>query len=166
MAGTRVLSAQLSVADEAATQALRLDRGDVVIDLVRIRLADGQPISVDHAMFPASRFPGLLELPLGGSVYELLDTHYSTRPKEAVEGIEVVTASTDEAKLLGVATGAPLLSITRTTVDAADEPFEYSLDLFRADRIRIVVHTPGQGAVTRVPHRTGQVLEVRPQRAE
>ena len=105
VAGTRVMSARLSAADEAAAQALRLPAGDLVIDLVRIRLADGSPISVEHAMLPADRFPGLLELPLGGSVYELLEERYATRPKEALERIEVVAASPDEAMVLDVAAG-------------------------------------------------------------
>ncbi len=165
VAGTRVLSARLSEADEAAAQALRLRAGDLLVDLVRIRLADGSPISVEHAMLPADRFPGLLELPLGGSVYELLEEHYSTRPKEAVERIEVVTASPDEAVILDVAAGAPLLSITRTTNDTEDEPFEFSHDLFRGDRTRIVVRTPGHGGVTRASRGRGQVIELRGQAA-
>jgi GntR family transcriptional regulator len=162
VAGTRVMSARLSAADEAAAQALRLHAGDLVIDLVRIRLADGSPISVEHAMLPADRFPGLLELPLGGSVYELLEERYATRPKEALERIEVVAASPDEAMVLDVAAGAPLLSITRTTTDTEDEPIEFSHDLFRADRTRIVVRTPGQG-VARASRGRGRVIELRSQ---
>jgi len=93
VAGTRVISAGPSGAEEPAARALGIQRGDLVIDLVRIRLADGSPMSVEHAMLPVGRFPGLLELPLGGSVYELLDEHFGTRPGEAVERIEVVAAS-------------------------------------------------------------------------
>jgi GntR family transcriptional regulator len=162
VAGTKVLSARLAPPSKLATAALRLKSGGLVVDLVRIRFADGVPMSVEHGMFPADRFPGLLELPLGGSVYELLDTQFGTRPKEAVERIDVVTASADEAKVLDVAAGAPLLSITRTTVDEAGEPFEYSLDLFRADRTSLVVHTPGQGAVNRVSRSTGQLVQKHP----
>jgi GntR family transcriptional regulator len=165
VAGTRVLSARLSAADEPTARALRLHAGDLVIDLVRIRLADGSPISVEHAMFPADRFGGMLELPLGGSVYELLEEHYGTRPKEAVERIEVVTASPDEAMILDVSPGAPLLSITRTTTDAADEPFEFAHDLFRGDRTRIVVRIPGDGGMTRAAPGRGQVIEMRGQAA-
>ena len=76
-------------------------------------------------MLPADRFPGMLEMPLGGSVYELLEERYDTRPKEAVERIEVVSASSDEALILDVAAGSPLLSITRTTTDGQDEPIEF-----------------------------------------
>ena len=163
VAGTRVLSARLAEADDLSAQALRARPGELVVDLVRIRLADGSPISVEHAMLPADRFPGLLELPLGGSVYELLEERYGTRPKEALERIEVVAASPDEAMVLDVAAGAPLLSITRTTTDTDDEPIEFSHDLFRADRTRIVVRTPGQGGVARASRGRGRVIELRSQ---
>jgi GntR family transcriptional regulator len=162
VAGTRVVSARLAAADEPAAQALRLRPGELVIDLVRIRLADGSPISVERLMLPADRFPGLLELPLGGSVYELLAEHFGTRPDEAVERIEVVAASPEEAMILDVPAGAPLLSITRTTTDEQGEPFEFSHDLFRSDRTRIVVRTPGErGGITRTTRGRGQVIELR-----
>lgn len=165
VAGSRIVSAGLAVADETAARELRLRPGGLVIDLVRIRLADGSPISVEHAMLPADRFPGLLELPLGGSVYELLDEHFDTRPKEALERIEVVTASPDEAQILEVQAGAPLLSITRTAVDSADEPFEFSHDLFRGDRTRIIVRSPGHDSAADAYQGQGRVIELRPQTA-
>jgi Bacterial regulatory proteins, gntR family/UTRA domain len=59
LAGTRVISAGLSGADEPAAHALGIQRGDLLIDLVRIRLADGSPISMERVMLPADRFPGL-----------------------------------------------------------------------------------------------------------
>ena len=140
-AGTRVLSAALVRADEVTRAELRLPADGYVLEVVRIRLADGTPISLEHARLPAHRFPGLLELPLGGSLYELLDTHFGVRPDEAVEHIEVVPAGRDEAAVLDVAVAAPLLSITRTTTAADGEPFEHSHDLFRADRTTITVRT-------------------------
>jgi len=144
-AGTRVLSAQILAGEDATCIALGLRPGSLVVALRRIRLADGIPISLEHANFPADRFPGMLELPLGGSIYELLHQQFNTDPGEAVELIEVVTATSEEAALLDVEAGTPLLSVTRTTVDAAGTPFEFSGDLFRADRTRITVHTPGTG---------------------
>jgi len=131
---------------------------------VRIRLADGSPISLERAKLPAKRFPGLLELPLGGSVYELIEEHFGTKPQDAVERIEVVLASADEAAILEVEPGAPLMAITRTTADQDGEPIEFSRDLFRADRIRIVVRTEGSGVGSAhdVPGRA-RVVELRAQ---
>ena len=162
-AGTRVLSAALVAADATALRELGLEEGALVLRLLRVRLADGIPISVEEALLPADRFPGLLELPLGGSVYELLEEHYGTRPGEAVERIEVMLASGDQAVILDVEPGAPLLSIVRTTLDEAGEPIEHSHDLFRGDRTRIVVRSPGRGGMTRAARGGGQLVELRAQ---
>jgi GntR family transcriptional regulator len=161
-AGSRVVRVGVSTADADAASALGLAPSDFVIDLVRIRLADGVPISLEHAMFPAELVPGLPERELGGSLYELLDQEYCLRPDEATEHIEVVSASTDEAAILSIDTGAPLLSITRTTRDARGVAFEYSHDLFRADRTRISVKVRGTPSSEKARLR-GRVVELMPE---
>lgn len=158
-AGSRIVSTSMVAADETARTALGLGSGAYVFDVVRIRLADGTPISLEHVRLPADRFPGLLDQPLGGSLYELLEEHYGTAPGEAVEHIEVVPAGEDEASILGVEAGAPLLSISRTTQDLDGVPFELSHDLFRADRTTITVRTP---ATTRARDGAGRVVQLRP----
>lgn len=140
--GSRIISTSMVVADEQSAAALELETGSYVVDLVRIRLADGAPISLEHVRLPAERFPRLLELPLGGSLYDLLTEHYDTSPAEAEERIEVTPASTDEASILDTEPGAPLLSIHRVTRDQHGAVFESSHDLFRADRTTITVRTP------------------------
>jgi GntR family transcriptional regulator len=159
-AGSRIVSTGMVAADEEARTALGLVVGDYVLDLVRIRLADGSPISLEHARLPAELFPGLLDLPLGGSLYELLQEHYGTVPGEAVEHIEVVPAAEDEGSILAVEPGAALLSITRTTQDGDGRIFEFSHDLFRADRTTITVRTPA----SRSRSNHGRVVQLRPRR--
>lgn len=146
-AGTRVVKTALLPADKTTADALGLNEGDLVYELVRLRLAEGMPISFETAKLPAARFPGLLERPLGVSIFELLASEYDTQAHESVERIEVEKADAREAKLLGIDTHGALLAITRTTCDQKGVPFEFSLDLFRADRIRIVVRTPGAPAI-------------------
>lgn len=141
VAGTQVLSATMAGADELAADHLALPAGSLLLDIVRIRLADGVPISLERARLPAEIFPGLLELPLGGSLYELLDTSYGVRPDDVVEHLEVVDASAEEAGLLGVSVRTPLLAITRTSSTSDGVPFEFSEDLFRADRTRVTFRT-------------------------
>ena len=141
-AGSRVVSTAMLPADEQTRTALGLDGDAYVADVVRLRLADGIPISLEHIRLPADRFAGLLDLPLGGSLYDLLESEYDVRPGEAVEHIEVVEAGEHEASILGVEVGAALLSITRTTHDFDGQVFEFSHDLFRADRTTITVRTP------------------------
>jgi GntR family transcriptional regulator len=148
-AGSRVVSTSLALVDPDTSEALGLSVGEYVIDVVRIRLADGTPISLERVRLPARYFPGLLDLPLGGSLYDLLAEHYATVPVEAVERIEVATATDDEASILAIEPGAALLSITRTTRDAAGRRFEFSHDLFRADRTVITMTSGGQSSWSR-----------------
>jgi GntR family transcriptional regulator len=117
VAGTRVLSARLAEPADNAAQALHTRPGELVV-----------------------------ELPLGGSVYELIEEHFGVRPHHATERIEVTLAAPDEAMILDILPGAPLLAITRTVTDVDGEPVEFSRDLFRADRTRIVVNTEGSGS--------------------
>jgi GntR family transcriptional regulator len=146
VAGTQVLSATISGADDIAANNLAVPIGSQVIDIVRIRLADGVPISLERLQLPAGIFPGLLEMPLGGSIYDLLGSHYGITPDVVVEHLEVTEASSDEAPLLGVNVRAPLLAITRTSATSAGVPFEFSHDLFRADRTRVTFRTRAERA--------------------
>jgi GntR family transcriptional regulator len=135
----RVLSTATVEADADTAAALGMAERALVLEVVRVRLADGDPISLERALFPAERFPDLLDRSLGGSLYELLETHYGLVPGEAEERIEVVAAGAADARLLGLRRGAPLLAVARTAWDAGGRAFERSHDLFRADRARIVV---------------------------
>ena len=164
--GSRIISTAIAEADEETASSLGLDADSFVVDVVRIRLADGSPISLEHARLPAERFPQLLDLPLGGSLYDLLEEHYDTVPGEAEEHIEVVPASDDQASILGTEPGAALLSITRTTQDQRGQVFEYSHDLFRADRTVISVRTPAATratGATKGQRGSGRVVALRPQ---
>jgi GntR family transcriptional regulator len=139
-----VLSTATIEADAETAAALGLAAAALVLEVVRVRLADGEPISLERALFPADRFPGLLDRSLGGSLYELLETQYAVVPGEAEERIEVVSAGTAEARLLELRRGAPLLAVARTAWDVDGRAFERSHDLFRGDRARIVVRLPRQ----------------------
>jgi len=146
VAGTRVLSATMSGADDSTATHLEVPAGSLVVDIVRIRLADAVPLSLERVRLPADLVPGLLELPLGGSIYDLLDQRYGMKPQDVVEHLEVVEANPEEAALLGVADRAALLAITRTSRAADGTAFEYSNDLFRADRTCVTFRTKAERA--------------------
>jgi GntR family transcriptional regulator len=135
----RVISTATIAAAVDVAEALALDPGELVHEIVRVRLADDAPISLERASFPAERFPGLLDRALSGSLYELFETEYGLIPDQAEERLEVVDAGVAEARLLDIPHHSSLVSIARTAWDSAGVPFEFSRDLFRADRVRIVV---------------------------
>ena len=141
VAGARVLAAAEIPASAAASAALEIGPGDPVYEVRRLRLADGQPILLEHSLFPAQRCPRLLEYRLDGSLYELLEEKYGQRPHRAKESLEPVTAGVREAEALQIAEGAALMLVERTAYAKSGVPLEFARDLFRGDRTRVVVWT-------------------------
>src|SRR5204862_8130820 len=99
----RVLSTATLGADAETAAALGLPAGALVLEVVRVRLADQQPISLERARFPADRFPGLLDRSLSGSLYEMLEADYGLHPSQAEERGGGVGATAVEARALDVA---------------------------------------------------------------
>jgi GntR family transcriptional regulator len=141
VAGARVLAAAQIVASAAAAAALELAEGDPVLEVRRIRLADGKPMVIEHSLFPAALCPDMLECRLDGSLYDLLDERYGLRPYRARELLEPVVAGVREAEALEVDEGAPLMLVERTAYSVTGRPLEFARDLFRGDRTRVVVWT-------------------------
>ena len=110
-----------------------------MLEIVRVRLADGEPISLERALFPAERFPGLLDRSLGGSLYELLRVAVRPRAGRGGGAHRGRGGRRGRGEAAGLRRGAPLLAVARTAWDADGRAFERSHDLFRADRARIVV---------------------------
>jgi len=126
---------------EAGARVVSARQVDGELEIVRVRLADGEPFALERSRFPAGRFDGLLELDLTGSLYELLAERFDAAPVRAVERIEPVLADADEANALGVDAGTPLMLVDRTAYDADGLVVETARDVFRGDRTRIVAWT-------------------------
>jgi GntR family transcriptional regulator len=147
-AGARMVRAVTRPASRAELRALGLDRGDAVHEVVRVRSANRQPLAIEQSCFPAALFPDLLQQRLTGSLYRLLARRYDRAPHTATEVLEPVIASAEQAGLLRVAQGSPLMLIERTAYAVSGTPVEHALDVFRADRTRITVRT-GLGPAAR-----------------
>jgi GntR family transcriptional regulator len=149
LAGTSALSDQLRGLGVAAGARVRsaVERaaepdeellGQTVYAIERVRLANGEPVALERGAYAADAFPGLLDGPLGGSLYELIRERYDEVPARAVERLEPALARADEAEALGIETGAPVMLVDRTAYSAAGRPLERSRDVFRGDRTRLV----------------------------
>ena len=62
---------------------------------------------------------------------------------KAVERLVAVLADAEQAALLGIEVGDPLMAIERSRTTPDDQPLEYSTDLFRGDRTRVIAWAYG-----------------------
>lgn len=134
---TRVLGATLGLAWPDEVRTLRLAPDEPVVRVVRLRLVEGVPWSLDTSVLPSRRYPGLLHHDLTGSLYAVLTSEYGLELDHADETVEAVPADGERAALLEVAPGSALLEIRRVAHQVDGSPVEYAHDFFRADRTRV-----------------------------
>lgn len=124
--------------DHAEAEALGLAPGDLVHVVEGTSLADGQPLAVFRSVFPAARFPDLLDhVAQSGSITAALAasglpdyTRQSTR-------ITAKLASQMQALALQITEGAPVLRSEAVNADADRQPVEYGLTWFAGDRVTL-----------------------------
>jgi GntR family transcriptional regulator len=137
---SRVLDQEVSPAPAEVATKLMIDSASPVFRLRRLRLAEGEPMGVQTAYLPLGLVPGIADAPFaGGSLYELLQSHYSLHPARARETYCVVPAGREEAGLLRVPVGSPAMAAERVTFLADGQALEYVQSVMRGDRYRIVV---------------------------
>jgi GntR family transcriptional regulator len=136
---TRILDVGYVTADEHLSDLLGIRPGGRALRLHRLRLADGEPMSIDTSHLPARRFPGLRkQLERHASLYETLRTDYGINLAEAEETIETVLADPHDARLLGVDPGSPLLLLSRHAIDSTGQPVEWAQSWYRGDRYKFI----------------------------
>ncbi|MEU6841496.1 GntR family transcriptional regulator [Streptomyces sp. NPDC046716] len=114
---------------EAAAR-LGLDEGEPVVDLIRLRKLDGVPAMVERSTFLLDAGVHLFAVdPDAGSVYEALiargvDLHHARHT------IDAIAAGPQDADLLGIDPGQPLLRVRRLAFTRDGTPVEYADDRY------------------------------------
>ncbi|WP_047869430.1 GntR family transcriptional regulator [Nocardiopsis sp. RV163] len=136
---TRILDVSYINADDQLAELLAIRSGGRVLRIERLRLANGEPMAVETAHLAARRFPGLRrQLDRYASLYEALASAYDVSLAEAEASIETVLATPDEARLLGVDVGLPLVLHCQHSFDGDGHPVEWVRSLYRGDRYKFV----------------------------
>jgi GntR family transcriptional regulator len=131
--GARVLSAE-----ERDSMEAEAELGPRVYAIHRVRFANGEPVALERAALAADAYPGLLDERLDGSLYDVIRARNDEVPVRAVERLEPVLATAEEADALDVAEGAPLMQVERMAYGRSGRALERSRDVFRGDRTRVV----------------------------
>lgn len=139
--GMEVSSTVLDVEGDSAgpvvARLLRIDPGDRIVRVRRVRNADGKPMALEtsHLLYDVAK--GILEVDLSErSLYEELGKA-GVVIASAEQSYEAVLVNEAEGPHLGVPAGSPALLIERVAFDVEDRPFEYVKSLYRGDRYRL-----------------------------
>lgn len=103
------------------------------LKLVRLRLADGCPMSREVAWYDLSLAPALAEWDTNGSVYAFLKEGCGIHLGDADQSIEAVMSSPEEARVFGFSQPGPCLLMKRHTYSTHRQLVEYVEGTFRGD---------------------------------
>jgi len=107
-----------------------LATGDKVARIDRLRSADGVPMAVEYSSLPADILPNPEQVTT--SLYDVLRLT-SSAPVRAIQRINAVNLTADEARLLEIEKGIAVLLIERTSFLPSGRPVEFTRGLYRSD---------------------------------
>jgi GntR family transcriptional regulator len=138
-ATSRLLARELRSANEAETRVLGLRPGEKVVRVARVRLADDWPMALERAALIPATADAVLAADLErGSLHEALArTGIQLRRGRATISSEAATP--EDARLLDIAVGNPLLVERRTIFDLHGRAVEMTESRYPGDRYALDV---------------------------
>lgn len=135
---TTVLQHGMAPASAEVASALDIVPGGSTVYIRRLRTVEGKPAAI-HTAHLVGGYGAILEADLSGSLTSAM-ADLGARVEHSRDAVEAVVASSEEAGLLGIQTGAPLLMIVGVAF-AAGAPVRYTKALYRGDRFKFSVDT-------------------------
>lgn len=132
---TDVLEAGLVRAPLKIAKELNLLSGAPVVVMRRLRRIDEMPVAIHLAYLPG-RLSALLDADLTSSLSDLMGA-VGARVERSEDTLEAVLATGEEAALLRVPNGAPLILIRGTAFTSANERVRYSEGLYPGAKWRL-----------------------------
>jgi GntR family transcriptional regulator len=139
-ASSQVLEQGIVPASADVASGLGVPEEEPVFHLRRLRLADADPMGVQTAYIPVALVPGIEAHDFTrASLYDVLGTHYNLAPATAHETHFAFAVGAEDAPLLRVPEGAPVMGTELVARLADGRALEYVRSVMRADRYKIVL---------------------------
>jgi GntR family transcriptional regulator len=111
-----------------------------LIKLERVRHGADEPIALESCYLSADDFGDLTDAGMErGSLFGFLEREHGITLAHADEQIDATAADPKTARLLGIATGQPLMRIRQVIYSTQGKPVLYVLGLYRSERHTLLV---------------------------
>lgn len=138
----KVLSLRLEHPTQLLCNRLKLHEEDWAFRLERLRLGDGQPMAHQVSYIPAYLVQGLDQYDFSTqSLFEVLEQNFNLRLSWQEQIISPVIARSDEAELLSIPLGMPLLVADGVAYLEDDTPIESKRIVYRSDLYEFTVRS-------------------------
>ncbi|RFU60451.1 GntR family transcriptional regulator [Peribacillus glennii] len=118
----KLISKKVYHASQELSKTLCINQGEEVFEVVRLRFANGNPLAIRTSIIPAKLHPGLLKENLE-ELYSLL-AQKGVYPVRSKQTFQAVPAEKEQAELLKVMKGTPLMLWEGLVFAENDQPME------------------------------------------
>lgn len=135
---TKIIECSMEKCTDTVAKRLNIMSGEPVFKIKRVRYIKGGPISIHISYVNPDYSEKLTKEALEQEqLCVLLNQVYGLKRKRVSETLESVQASNEEAELLEVEKGYPLLLLKDVLYSESEEPYEFTKVVFRGDKIKI-----------------------------
>lgn len=150
---TKVLQQEVIPAPPKIAEALGLNEGDPVIVIDRLRFVDGEPIVLVVTYVPYRICPELVSEDVSTqSLYAILENKYGLELTYGRRTLEAVAATKEEAELLDIEEGDPIVLLKSISYLKDGGPIEYFKARHRGGRSRFEVELFRPGKTATLSH--------------
>ena len=137
---TQVLHQRVIPATKMIAHYLDVPIGTEVVDICRLRFINDEPILLVDTYIPLRISPDLATVDLTNrSLYKYLENENGIKIARGKRYLEAVLANEDEARLLEIEKGDPLIMLDSVSFTETGQVIEYYHALHRGDRTRFEV---------------------------
>ncbi len=136
---SRLIARSIRPSTRAESGALGLRRGEPIVEVRRIRLADGEPIALESAAVVVSCAQAVLAADLESGSLHAAITAAGLTLRSGTGTVSAAAATAEDARLLDIRRGDPLLIERRVIVDDEGRRIEATESRYPADRYALDV---------------------------
>ncbi|MDQ2078041.1 GntR family transcriptional regulator [Marinimicrobium sp. ABcell2] len=129
----RLLSIREVKPSKDVQEKLELQPKENAVEVIRVRYLNRQPISVDTSYFPLEIGKKLFSKNLEGDIFPMLENDLRISLGRAEISLEARPVGADNAALLEMESGSPIMWVQRLTRDKNDRPIDYEYLAVRGD---------------------------------
>jgi len=137
---TKVLKLEIITADDFLLDEMQLTKERKIIELIRLRYADDEPIAVIQSFLPYDLCAFIMDKDLEqNSLYETLAQNRKTTVVRVEREVAAQIISKEDGKLLNVEKGFPVQSFLNKAYNEEGRILEYCHSRYRGDRNKFCI---------------------------
>ncbi len=135
----RNVSKTVIPASARMAERMRLPQGSQVLQIIRVRLMDDEPISLDTSIVPLDKFPGIESYDFEkNSLYKVFREQYGVEISHGTEEVSLTFVDEWEAGLLEIPEGSACYFLNGVTFDTQNTAVDLFKSVTRTEKIKFI----------------------------